>query len=563
MVTISRPIEYILSSFKFIKFMLNFDVLIIGSGLAGLSTALKLAKQKKIAIISKRKLADSSSHWAQGGIAAAISDDDSPKSHIQDTEIAGAGLCDPEVTKLVVENGRKALNWLTKTGVNFTKDSNNKKLHLTQEGGHSHKRIAHVADTTGRAIQDQLIESVLAHPNIQIFEDHIAVDLITSKKINLPINQNICLGAYILENKTNKVFTIRSINTILATGGASKVYLYTTNPDVSTGDGLAMGWRAGCRVANMEFVQFHPTCLHHSKDTSFLISETLRGEGGKLTLPNGEVFMQHYDKRGDLAPRDIVARAIDFEMKKRGLDFVYLDITKKNKSFIQKRFPMIYKRCINLGIDITKEPIPVVPAAHYNCGGLMIDKNGKTDINQLYAIGEVAHTGLHGANRLASNSLLECLVYSDIVSENILKDKFEHAYTLPKWDESRVTDADEEILITHTWNELRRFMWNYVGIVRTTKRLSRALHRINMLRDEVHEFYTNFKISANLIELRNLLQVSELIVISAINRKESRGLHYSRDYPKALKIAKSSILIPDNYKTKNDLSTQKKIKLDQ
>jgi len=539
--------------------MFNFDILIIGSGLAGLSAALKLADHKKIAIISKRKLADSSSHWAQGGIAAPISDDDSPESHINDTQIAGAGLCDPEVTKFVVENGQKSLDWLTKTGVSFTKDTNSKKLHLTREGGHSYRRIAHVADTTGRAIQDKLIETVLAHPNIHIFEDHIAVDLITSSKINITANQNICLGAYILENKTNKVFTINSNNTILATGGASKVYLYTTNPDVSTGDGLAMGWRAGCRVANMEFVQFHPTCLYHSKDTSFLISESLRGEGGKLILPNGDAFMRHYDKRGDLAPRDVVARAIDFEMKKRGLDCVYLDISAKTKSFIQKRFPMIYKRCINLGIDITKEPIPVVPAAHYSCGGLMINRQGRTDIKQLYAIGEVAHTGLHGANRLASNSLLECLVYSDLVSENILKDNFKHEYILPKWDESRVTDADEEVLITHTWNELRRFMWNYVGIVRTNKRLSRALHRINMLRDEVGEFYMNFKISANLIELRNLLQVSELIVISAINRKESRGLHYSRDYPKPLKDSKASILIPNNYKTKkSNLSTQKK-----
>jgi L-aspartate oxidase len=537
--------------------MFNFDVLIIGSGLAGLSTALKLADHKKIAIISKRKLADSSSHWAQGGIAAPISDDDSPESHINDTHIAGAGLCDPEVTKFVVENGQKALNWLTETGVNFTTDSSSKKLHLTREGGHSHRRIAHVADTTGRAIQDRLIESVLSHPNIDIFENHIAVDLITSSKIDIKTNNNICLGAYILENETSKVFTIQSNNTILATGGASKVYLYTTNPDVSTGDGLAMGWRAGCRVANMEFVQFHPTCLYHPKDTSFLISEALRGEGGKLTLPNGEEFMKHYDKRGDLAPRDIVARAIDFEMKKRGLDCVYLDISDKTKSFIQERFPMIYKRCINLGIDITKEPIPVVPAAHYSCGGLMINRQGKTDIQQLYAIGEVAHTGLHGANRLASNSLLECLVYSDLVSENILMDNYKHTYTLPKWDESRVTDADEEVLITHTWNELRRFMWNYVGIVRTNKRLSRALHRIDMLRDEVDEFYINFKISANLIELRNLLQVSELIVISAINRKESRGLHFSRDYPKTLKTGKASTLDPQKYKTKkNNLSNQ-------
>ena len=528
--------------------MFNFDVLIIGSGLAGLSTAVKLAPYKKVAIISKRKLADSSSHWAQGGIAAVISDDDSPESHINDTKIAGAGLCDIDVTRFVVENGQKSLDWLEKNGVAFTTDNNTKKLHLTKEGGHSHRRIAHVADTTGRAIQDNLIKTVLEHPNIHIFEDHIAVDLITSSKINISTSQNVCLGAYILENKTNKVVTIKSSNTILATGGASKVYLYTTNPDVSTGDGQAMGWRAGCRVSNMEFVQFHPTCLYHPKETSFLISETLRGEGGKLKLPNGREFMKDYDERGDLAPRDIVARAIDFEMKKRGLDCVYLDISDKTKAFIKKRFPMIYERCICLGIDITKEPIPVVPAAHYNCGGLIIDRKGRTDIKQLYALGEVAHTGLHGANRLASNSLLECLVYSDLVSENIIKDNSKHQYALPKWDESRVTDADEEVLITHTWNELRRFMWNYVGIVRTNKRLSRALHRINMLRNEVDEFYSNFKISPNLIELRNLLQVSELIVLSAINRKESRGLHYSRDYPNPLRDIKSSILIPKNYK---------------
>ena len=531
--------------------MFNFDVLIIGSGLAGLSSAVKLAAHKKVAIISKRKLADSSSHWAQGGIAAVISDDDSPESHINDTKIAGAGLCDPDVTKFVVEHGQKSLNWLAETGVNFTTDSNSNKLHLTQEGGHSHRRIAHVADSTGRAIQDNLIETALEHPNIHIFEDHIAVDLITSSKMNISTGQNVCLGAYILENKTNQIFTIKSNNIILATGGASKVYLYTTNPDVSTGDGQAMGWRAGCRVANMEFVQFHPTCLYHPKDTSFLISEALRGEGGKLKLKNGEEFMKRYDERGDLAPRDIVARAIDFEMKKKGLDCVYLDITGKTKAFIQKRFPMIYKRCMGLGIDITKEPIPVVPAAHYNCGGLIIDRQGRTDVKQLHAIGEVAHTGLHGANRLASNSLLECLVYSDLVTENILRDNFKHKYNLPKWDESRVTDSDEEILITHTWNELRTFMWNYVGIVRTNKRLSRALHRINMLRDEVDEFYSNFKISANLIELRNLLQVSELIVISAINRKESRGLHFSRDYPKTLKNGEASILIPKNYIKKN------------
>ena len=527
---------------------LNFDVLIIGSGLAGLSSALKLANKKKIAVISKSKLVDSSSHWAQGGIASSLAENDSTKSHIDDTKIAGVGLCKDDVTKFVTENSKEALSWLTKIGVKFTKEKNGQGLHLTREGGHSHKRIAHVKDATGKAIQDCLIDLVLSHPNITTFENHIAVDLITSNKVGGKLKRNTCLGAYILDNQVNRVYTISAFNTILATGGASKVYLYTTNPDVSTGDGIAMGWRAGCKIANMEFVQFHPTCLFDSKDKSFLISETLRGEGAKLILPNGESFMNKYDSRGDLSPRDIVARAIDFEMKKGGLNCVYLDITHHPKSFITNRFPMIYKRCLERGLDITKVPIPVVPAAHYSCGGVMTDLDGQTDIQQLFAIGEVAYTGLHGANRLASNSLLECLVYADAVAKKILKDKFSHSLALPDWDESRVTDADEEILITHTWNELRTFMWNYVGIVRTNKRLSRALHRINMLRSEVNEFYTNFKISPNLIELRNLLQVSELIVLSAIARKESRGLHYSKDFPKTLKDAKETILVPKNLK---------------
>ena len=362
------------------------------------------------------------------------------------------------------------------------------------------------------------------------------------------IKSNRCLGAYVLDNKTGKVVTVASFETILAAGGASKVYLYTTNPDVSTGDGVAMAWRAGCRVANMEFIQFHPTCLYHPKAKSFLISEIVRGEGGLLKLPDGSRFMDAYDERGELASRDIVARAIDFEMKKRGIDCVYLDISHKSPDFIKSHFPTIYARCLALGIDITQEWIPVVPAAHYSCGGVMTDLSGQTDIAHLYAIGETAYTGLHGANRLASNSLLECLVFGDAVAKHILHSKVDATtFDLPHWDESRVTDADEEILITHTWNELRRFMWNYVGIVRTNKRLSRALHRIHMLRDEVHEFYTNFKVSHNLIELRNLLQVAELIVESAIARHESRGLHFSRDYPKQLKVAKPTILKPSNF----------------
>ena len=528
--------------------MLNFDVLIIGTGLAGLSTALKLADTKKIALISKRELAVSSSQWAQGGIASAISEEDSVEAHIKDTLMAGAGLCDEAVVSYVTHHSQEALEWLTELGVNFTKDQTNNSLHLTKEGGHSYRRVAHVADSTGKAIQNVLIERIRKHPNITIFEDHIAVDLITLKKIN-PHNENPnrCLGAYILENKTGDVLTFCAQITILATGGASKVYLYTTNPDVSTGDGIAMAWRAGCRVANMEFVQFHPTCLFHPHAKSFLISEVLRGEGAILKLPDGQPFMHLYDARKELAPRDIVARAIDFEMKKRGLDCVYLDISHKPKAFIQDHFPTIYQRCLELNIDISRDPIPVVPAAHYTCGGVMTNLHAQSDIDQLYVIGEAAYTGLHGANRLASNSLLECLVLSDAAIKSILLEKKTELIKLPLWDESRVTDADEEVLITHTWNELRRFMWNYVGIVRTNKRLARALHRIHMLRDEVHEFYTNFKISNDLIELRNLLQVAELIVLSAIERKESRGLHFSKDYPNMDSSKKITVMTPHHF----------------
>ena len=526
----------------------KFDVLVIGSGLAGLASALKLADKKNIGIICKTQLTESSSHWAQGGVAAAISPEEPISSHIADTKNAGAGLCDDDITEFVANHSETALEWLMQLGVNFTKNKNNNNLHLTREGGHSKMRIAHVADTTGKAIQENLIEKILTHPNITVLEDYIAVDIITSEKMKINMPENTCLGAYVLNNKKNHVETFAANHVVLATGGASKVYLYTTNPDVSTGDGIAMGWRAGCKVANMEFVQFHPTCLFDEKDRSFLISETLRGEGAKLILPSGETFMEKYDDRGDLAPRDIVAQAIDYEMKQKGLVHVNLDISHKSADFIMKRFPMIYKRCLDRGIDITKEPIPVVPAAHYTCGGIMTDRSGQTNIKQLYAIGEVSFTGLHGANRLASNSLLECLVFSSTAASSILKNDFSHDYPLPKWDESRVTDADEEVLITHTWNELRRFMWNYVGIVRTNKRLSRALHRINMLRDEVGEFYKNFKISSNLIELRNLLQVAELIVLSSIERRESRGLHFSKDYPKPDKIAKNTILNPKDYK---------------
>jgi len=529
--------------------MQQFDVLIIGSGLAGLTVALKVASEKKVCLVSKRKINDNSSSWAQGGIAAVLTGDDSIEAHIQDTLIAGAGLCDQEVTRQVASHARETVEWLIAQGVPFTREDDGSGYHLTREGGHSHRRIIHAADATGHAVQKTLAEQVLSHPNITVLEDHIAVDLITSRKagIGAPQDNAECLGAYVLDNMTGKVMTIGSQQTVLATGGAGKVYLYTTNPDVSTGDGIAMAWRAGCRVANMEFIQFHPTCLFHPKAKSFLITEAVRGEGGILRLPDGTKFMPQHDKRGELAPRDVVARAIDFEMKKRGLDCVFLDISHKPADFVISHFPTIYRRCMELGIDITKEPIPVVPAAHYSCGGVMTDHTGRTDLASLYAIGETACTGLHGANRLASNSLLECMVFGQAAANDILAQAQKPSIALPYWDESRVTDADEEVIITHNWNELRRTMWNYVGIVRTSKRLTRAMHRIQMLRDEVDEFYSNFRVSNNLIELRNLLQVAELIVRSAMERHESRGLHYSKDYPNMLDIAVPTVLEPSNY----------------
>lgn len=531
--------------------MQQFDVLIIGNGLAGLSLALRTATHKKICLVSKRTINDSASNWAQGGIAAVLNDSDSVEAHIQDTLIAGAGLCDAAVTRKVVEHGKETIEWLIEQGVSFTREQDDSGYHLTREGGHSHRRVIHAADATGHAVQTTLAEKVRQHPNITLLENHIAVDLITTKKVKTQdsalFNNNACLGAYVLDNTTGKVITIGAQNTVLATGGAGKVYLYTTNPDVSTGDGMAMAWRAGCRVANMEFIQFHPTCLFHPHAKSFLISEVVRGEGGILILPDGTRFMPAHDARAELAPRDVVARAIDFEMKKRGIDCVYLDISHRSLAFIQEHFPNIYRRCLELGIDISKTPIPVVPAMHFMCGGVMTDDIGRTDINNLYAIGETACTGLHGANRLASNSLLECLVFGQSAAEDILKQPERPVPTLPYWDESRVTDADEEVLITHTWDELRRSMWNYVGIVRTDKRLSRALHRIHMLRNEVHEFYSNFKISNDLIELRNLLQVAELIVRSAMERKESRGLHYSKDHPNTDAEPIPTVLEPSNY----------------
>ena len=516
----------------------TFDALIIGSGLAGQSAALRLAAHCRVAVISKRALEDSASGWAQGGIAAVLDSRDSIEAHIQDTLVAGAWLNDQKATRFVVENGRTAIEWLIEQGVPFTKDEAG--YHLTREGGHSARRVIHVADATGSAVQATLTDKVRSDPNIVVFENHIAIDLITGTKLGN--GENRCFGAYVLDSSSGEVVTIGAANTLLATGGAGKVYLYTTNPDTSTGDGIAMAWRAGCSVANMEFIQFHPTCLYHPLAKSFLISEAVRGEGGLLRLPDGTRFMPDHDERAELAPRDIVARAIDFEMKKRGLDCVYLDIAHKGEHFIRTHFPNIHARCLELGIDITSEPIPVVPAAHYTCGGIVSDLAGRTDVAGLYVAGEASCTGLHGANRLASNSLLECLVFAEAAVNDILRSKTVPPPHLPQWDESRVTDADEEVVISHNWEELRRFMWDYVEIVRTNKRLKRAQHRIRLLMREIEEFYANFRVSHDLIELRNLVATADLIVRCAMLRKESRGLHFSRDYPEMLPRAKNTIL---------------------
>jgi len=530
---------------------LAYDVLIIGSGLAGMSAALHLAERYKVALVTKHELLDGASSWAQGGIAAVLDQTDSIEDHIRDTHVAGAGLCHDDAVRFVVERGRQSVEWLVSQGVPFTRDDHNRDgLHLTREGGHSHRRIVHAADATGSAVQNTLVGRVKSHPNIEVLEQHIAVDLITSRKLgdrgaNREEGANRAWGAYVLDIRAGRVKTLGARFTALATGGAGKVYLYTTNPDTATGDGVAIGWRAGASVANMEFIQFHPTCLFHPHAKSFLISEAVRGEGGLLKLPNGERFMPRHDPRAELAPRDIVARAIDFEIKKHGIDCVYLDITHKGAAFIREHFPTIYARCMEFGIDITQDPIPVVPAAHYTCGGVVTDLRGRTLVGGLYALGEVACTGLHGANRLASNSLLECLVFSESAAADMLSLDAPAVPKLPDWDESRVTDADEEVVISHNWDELRRTMWNYVGIVRTNKRLERAGHRIQLLQEEIEEFYGKFRISNDLIELRNLVLTAELIVRSAMARHESRGLHYSRDYPETLAEARDTVLNPD------------------
>jgi len=530
------------------------DVLIIGSGAAGLTLALSLPKHLRIAVLAKGDLASGSGStwWAQGGVAAVLDDGDSIEAHVEDTLQAGGGLCHEDAVRLTVTHSTDAINWLIAQGVPFTRErSANKEegafeYHLTREGGHSHRRIIHAADATGAAIMQSLLEQVKQRRNIELFAQHVAIDLITESKLGMPGGR--CLGAYVLSRERDSVDTFAARFSVLACGGASKAYLYTSNPDGASGDGIAMAFRAGCRVANLEFNQFHPTCLYHPKAKSFLLTEALRGEGALLKLPNGERFMPRFDRRAELAPRDIVARAIDHEMKRLGIDCVYLDISHKPADFIKAHFPTIYRRCLEFSIDITREAMPVVPAAHYTCGGVMVDDVGQSDISGLYALGETSFSGLHGANRMASNSLLECFVYARRAAQAIEKaaTHWPKPPALPGWDASQVTDSDEDIIISHNWDELRRFMWDYVGIVRTNKRLLRAHHRVQLLLAEIDEFYSNYKVSRDLIELRNLAQVADLMIRCAQSRKESRGLHYSLDYPELLDKAQDSIICPEN-----------------
>ena len=523
----------------------NYDVLVIGSGASGLGLALQLPADFRIAVLSKADLTSGSTYQAQGGVAAVLDNNDSAQSHIDDTITAGANLSRRDAVEFTVQHGKESIDWLIRQGVPFTREGD--EYHLTKEGGHSHRRIIHSADATGQAIQQTLIEKARNSDNIDLFEDHIAVDLITRHKLNLADNR--CIGAYVLDNATGHVEVFKAGSVVLATGGVSKAYLYTSNPDGASGDGIAMAWRAGCRVGNLEFNQFHPTCLYHPQAKSFLITEAVRGEGGRLLLPDGSRFMDKFDPRGELAPRDIVARAIDHEMKRIGADCLFLDISHKPAEFVKQHFPTIYERCLGYGIDITQEPIPVVPAAHYTCGGIMTNQAGMTDVKGLYAIGETAFTGLHGANRLASNSLLECIVYASSAAQHIIDNRpaEDQLPVIPCWDESQVTDSDEDVIIAHNWDELRRFMWDYVGIVRTTKRLQRAKHRVDLLQQEISEYYSNYKVSRDLLELRNLAVVADLIIRSAMHRKESRGLHYTLDYPKTRSEPRDTILTPVNY----------------
>ncbi|EML7356993.1 L-aspartate oxidase [Enterobacter hormaechei] len=528
--------------------VLHCDVLIIGSGAAGLSLALRLAEHQNVIVLSKGPMSEGSTFYAQGGIAAVFDETDSIASHVEDTLIAGAGIVDEHAAEFVASNARHCVQWLIDQGVLFdthVQPNGEESYHLTREGGHSHRRILHAADATGKAVETTLVSKALSHPNIRVLERSNAVDLIISDKIGLPGTRRV-VGAWVWNRNKEKVETCQAKAVVLATGGASKVYQYTTNPDIASGDGIAMAWRARCRVANMEFNQFHPTALFHPQARNFLLTEALRGEGAYLKRPDGSRFMPDFDPRGELAPRDIVARAIDHEMKRLGVDCMYLDISHKPEVFIRQHFPMIYEKLLSLGIDLTRDPVPIVPAAHYTCGGVMVDDHGRTDVDGLYAIGEVSYTGLHGANRMASNSLLECLVYGWSAAEDITK-RMPYARPtthLPAWDESRVENPDELVVIQHNWHELRLFMWDYVGIVRTTKRLERALRRIMMLQQEIDEYYANFRVSNNLLELRNLVQVAELIVRCAMMRKESRGLHYTLDYPEPLEMSGPSVLTP-------------------
>ena len=547
----------------------EYDILIIGSGAAGLTLALRTADFANVAVLSKGDLNQGATFYAQGGIAAVLDEEDSIDSHVTDTLNAGVGLCHPDIVEHVVQNSAEAVSWLVAQGVPFTtksssgksehhknsdtnsSDRNLESLHLTQEGGHSHRRIIHATDATGKAVFETLQQRAQVHPQISLLSDRTAVDLVIQKPSETPESsaeaKAVCVGAYVLNGNSNRVETIKAKFVILATGGASKAYLYTTNPDGASGDGIAMAWRAGCRLANLEFNQFHPTCLYHPHAKSFLITEALRGEGASLELPDGTPFMEKFDERKELAPRDIVARAIDHEMKRLGCDCVYLNITHKPSDFIKQHFPTIHSRCLGFGIDITQQRIPVVPAAHYTCGGIVVTKEGKSDIANLYAIGETSFTGLHGANRMASNSLLECFVVAfgaaNDIQQKIIATTF--ADTIPPWDESRVTDSDDEILVSHNWDELRRCMWDFVGIVRNDQRLQRAQRRITILREEILEYYSSHRVTKDMLELRNLALVAELIIRCATVRKESRGLHFNQDYPEQFEVASDTVLNPD------------------